>query len=83
MLEFKDEVLQFKYNDEICEVRFPSALDMRDYRKNFNKDEAEEFMIDFLIKLGLQDHVAKKLSHKKIMHLFKLLKEDGEEEEKK
>jgi len=76
MLEFKEEVLQFKYADEVKEIRYPSALEHKRYSDKFNKDKATECMIDFVVDLGLDRVTAEKLQIKHLITIFKELTQE-------
>jgi hypothetical protein len=59
-MELKKKVLQFKFEDENVELKFPTVVNMRDYGlevENAKKEKAEhkiiDIMLDLLVKLGL------------------------------
>ena len=71
-MELKKRVLNFKFDGEEIELRFPTVINMRDYgrdvteAKKVDDSDVIDVMLDFLVKLGLpermkfdleQDHV--------------------------
>lgn len=72
MLEFLDEVLEFKYDDKVHQVRFPTGHELSEYSKTYDDSKAYECVVAFLVKLGLDEEVANKLQMK---HLMKVLTE--------
>lgn len=65
MLDFKDEVLQFKYNGEVYELNFPKVKDLKKFQKDYKENEESiDVMIDFLVSLGGKREVIENLSSK-------------------
>jgi hypothetical protein len=65
MLDFKDEVLQFKYNGEVYELNFPKVKDLKKFQKDYKENEESiDVMIDFLVDLGGEREVIENLSAK-------------------
>jgi len=61
MLEFNKEVVQFKLNEEIHEVKKPNNLEIKNYTDGLSKckdgDEREELLKSFLESLGLRKDI--------------------------
>jgi hypothetical protein len=58
MLEFNDEVLQFKLRDEVIELRIPYVHELSRYDRELSKIEKGQefdFVMKFLVGLGLPE----------------------------
>ena len=76
MLEFKKKKLKFKYDDEEHCIRFPSVKDLGEYQKKYKEAEdsdAPEIVIDFLVRLGLDQGVAEVLESDHVAVIMKEL----------
>ncbi len=72
MLEFKSRVLQFKFNETECKVKFPTIKALKEFRDESKgaQEESIDKTIDFLCKLGLQKEVAEALE---VEHLKQII----------
>ncbi|MCB1712063.1 MAG: hypothetical protein KDH96_06200 [Candidatus Riesia sp.] len=61
MLEFLDEVVQFKRNDKTYEVRKPNNLEVKEYTIKLQScstmAEQDDALKELLLKLGLEESV--------------------------
>ena len=54
MLEIKSRVLQFKFNDKVQELNYPTVKQLMAYTKKFKSTEDKVSLIcEFLVSLGL------------------------------
>lgn len=59
MLEFNDEVLQFKLRNEVIELRIPYVNELSDYERDLKRVEKGgefDFVMKFLVGLGLPEN---------------------------
>lgn len=79
MLDFKDEVVSFKYKDKQYEVEKPTVKQSREYAKALKEakdDETkEECLFDFLEVLGLPKEDAYTLKQNHILQIVQSLGE--------
>lgn len=62
MLEFKEEVIEFKFNGEKHQIKKPNNGEIKDYNKSLQKvkgdaEKEEKVLLDFLEKLGLSKKI--------------------------
>jgi hypothetical protein len=73
MLELKKRELQFKLDDQVYKLKFPSVSQVREYAKKFEKEEDSlKCIIDFLSKLGLPKEVTEDME---VNHLETIMTE--------
>ena len=79
MLDFKDEVVKFKFKGDEYEVEKPTVKQSRDYGKKLKElgddSEKEDALFDFLEELGLPKEVSYTLKQGHIMALVAALGE--------
>lgn len=73
MLEFKTRVLQFNFNNEKHEIKFPTVKEIQDYNESLEKEKNEmKAICDLIVGLGLERSVCEQLE---VPHLEAILKE--------
>lgn len=78
MLEFKEEVIEFKFQGEKHQVRKPNNGEIKLYNKELKKckddsDKQEKALMNFLNDLGLKEEVFNKLTPKQSELILKEL----------
>lgn len=62
MLEIKSRVLQFKFNDEVQELSYPTVKQLMAYTKQFaGAEDKVKLICEFLVSLGLDQTVCDSL----------------------
>lgn len=75
MLEFKKRVLEFKFNDEIYTVKYPTVKQINELEKRTKDENNEqaEVMLDFLEDLGLKKSIAHEMEYEMIQKIIKTI----------
>ena len=77
MLEFQRKELQFKLDDKIHSLKYPSVKQVNEYTKKQEKAEDQlECVIDFLSGLGLDRNIAEGLEVNHLTAIIKALTEE-------
>lgn len=80
MLEFNEEVIEFKFKGEKHQVRKPNNKEIKNYNKSLKKvkgdtDKEEKALLDFLNELGLKHEVFELLTPSQSQMLLEKLYE--------
>lgn len=71
MLEFKKRVLEFKFDDKDCKLKYPTVLQVKEFsKKSVDGEDNLEVTLDFLVSLGLEKEIAECLE---IDHLRQII----------
>jgi len=84
MLELKSRVLEIKFNDTVCSIKYPTVRQHIAFTNEYEKVEKDavksiECIIDFLVKQGLNQELAELLESE---HLNTILLKIGGGEKK-
>ena len=77
MLEFVKRELEFKFDDEVYKIKFPTVKEMSEYSKTYDeKEDKFEVIVNFLEKLGLQRDITEQMEVKHLTTIVKALTEE-------
>jgi len=77
MLEFVKRELEFKFDDEVYKIKFPTVKEMSEYSKTYDeKEDKFEVIVNFLEKLGLQRDITEQMEVNHLTTIVKALTEE-------